>query len=106
MFQWLIDKARFLIHMLVQNIIDTSLKFNREICKQYDQIVKNSAMQAENTEELVKQTEYIENIKVGELYELKVILKVILFMSQLKWSELTQVTIKNISWNVNKSVTQ
>ncbi|XP_041348477.1 dynein heavy chain 3, axonemal-like isoform X2 [Gigantopelta aegis] len=68
--QWLINKARALINMLVQNIINTSIKFNREICKEYDQIVKKAAQQAESTEELVKQTEYLENVKVGELYQL------------------------------------
>ncbi|XP_067685210.1 dynein axonemal heavy chain 3-like [Haliotis asinina] len=69
--KWLIDRARSLIDIMVNKIIATSLNFNRGICKQYDQIVKNSAQQATNTEELVRLIDYVENLKVGELLELK-----------------------------------
>ncbi|XP_069141245.1 dynein axonemal heavy chain 3-like isoform X4 [Argopecten irradians] len=69
--KWLIDRARYLIEILVTNIMDTSHKFNRGICKQYDTIVKSVAMQAENTEELVKLKNYVESLKCGELLELK-----------------------------------
>lgn len=70
--QWLIDRARYLIEILVTNIMETSHKFNRGICKQYDTIVKSVAMQAENTDELVKLKNYVENLKVSELLELRV----------------------------------
>ncbi|KAK7101862.1 hypothetical protein V1264_020178 [Littorina saxatilis] len=69
--QWLVDKARELINVMVKKIMETSDKFNRGICKQYDTIVKKSSYQAENTKELVDLIEYVETVKVEELYELK-----------------------------------
>ena len=72
MFQWLIDKARELVDVMVKKIMETSDKFNRGICRQYDTIVKKSSCQAENTKELVDLIEYVESLKVGELLELKV----------------------------------
>lgn len=49
-----------------------SRDFNKGICRQYDTIVKRVAQQAENTEELVQMQNYVENLKVGELLQLKV----------------------------------
>ncbi|PVD24893.1 hypothetical protein C0Q70_15383 [Pomacea canaliculata] len=69
--QWLIDKARDLNNIMVRKIMDTSDKFNRQICSQYDTIVKRSSYQAENTQELVKLQDYVEGLRVGELLELK-----------------------------------
>ncbi|KAK7495478.1 hypothetical protein BaRGS_00013176, partial [Batillaria attramentaria] len=69
--QWLIDKARALVQVMVTKIMETSDKFNRGICGQYDGIVKKSSYQAENTRELVQLQDYVENLKVGELLELK-----------------------------------
>ena len=57
---------------MVQKIMDTSDKFNRGICHQYDVIVKKSSYQAENTKELVDLIAYVESLRVGELLELKV----------------------------------
>ena len=57
---------------MVKKIMETSDKFNRGICSQYDTIVKKSSYQAENTKELVDLIEYVESLKVGELLELKV----------------------------------
>lgn len=71
--QWLVDKARDLNNLMVRKIMDTSDKFNRQICSQYDTIVKRSSYQAENTQELVKLQDYVEGLRVGELLELKVI---------------------------------
>ena len=70
--QWLIKRARHLIDIMVTNICNMSRGFNKGICKQYDTIVKRVAQQAENTEELVQMQNYVENLKVGELLQLKV----------------------------------
>ncbi|ESO88893.1 hypothetical protein LOTGIDRAFT_125424 [Lottia gigantea] len=69
--EWLIERARSLIDKMVSNIMTTSVEFNRAICDQYKQIVKNNAKHAETTEELVELQNYVENLKIGELYELK-----------------------------------
>ncbi|XP_076448252.1 dynein axonemal heavy chain 3-like [Babylonia areolata] len=69
--QWLITKARELINVMVTKIMETSDRFNRGICKQYDTIVKKSSYQAENTKELVDLITYVEELKVGEMLELK-----------------------------------
>ena len=57
---------------MVHNIVNHSRKFNRAICTQYDNIVRKITAQSEKTEELVKQIEYVENLRVGELLELRV----------------------------------
>jgi dynein heavy chain len=57
---------------MVTNIANRSRNFNKGICKQYDTMVKKVAQQAENTEELVQMQNYVENLKVGELLQLKV----------------------------------
>ncbi|XP_065937642.1 dynein axonemal heavy chain 3 isoform X7 [Magallana gigas] len=69
--QWLIKRARYLIGIMVTNICNMSRDFNKGICRQYDTIVKRVAQQAENTEELVQMQNYVENLKVGELLQLK-----------------------------------
>lgn len=61
-----------MIGIMVTNICNMSRDFNKGICKQYDTIVKRVAQQAENTEELVQMQNYVENLKVGELLQLKV----------------------------------
>ncbi|KAK3779700.1 hypothetical protein RRG08_013655 [Elysia crispata] len=68
--QWLVDTARQLIGTMVQKIAEMSNKFNRQICKQYDNIVKKSSYQAENTRELVQLIDYVEGLKVGEMHSL------------------------------------
>ena len=57
---------------MVTNICNTSRVFNQGICSQYKNIVKKLAEQAENTEALVNLQNYVENLKVGELLQLKV----------------------------------
>ena len=57
---------------MISNIARISRKFNKGICVQYDGIVKKITMQSETTEELVKQTKYVEDLRVGELVELRV----------------------------------
>ncbi|XP_055958183.1 dynein axonemal heavy chain 3 [Patella vulgata] len=69
--KWLIDRARSLIDTMVTNIMTTSVEFNRSICDQYKLIVKKNAQHAETTESLVEMQEYVENLRMGELYELK-----------------------------------
>ena len=68
----MVDRARALIKRMVDQIITTSEKFNRAICKQYDGIVKNITKQSEKTDELVAQIKYVENLYTGELLQLKV----------------------------------
>lgn len=70
--QWLIDTARKHINTVVTKVVDASIKFNRQICAQYDTIFKKSAHQAENTRELVQLQDYVENLRVGELIKLLV----------------------------------
>ena len=70
--QWMIDRARHLIQRMVNNIISVSEKFNRNICKQYDSIVKKITEQSETTDQLVKQMKYVESLRAGELLQLKV----------------------------------
>ena len=68
----MIQRARDLSLAMVNNIVNHSRKFNRAICTQYDNIVRRITAQSEKTEELVKQIEYVENLRVGELLELRV----------------------------------
>ena len=68
----MIQRARDLSQVMVDNIVNHSRRFNRAICTQYDNIVRRITAQSERTEELVKQIEYVENLRVGELLELRV----------------------------------
>ena len=68
----MIQRARDLSLVMVNNIVNHSRKFNRAICTQYDNIVRRVTAQSEKTEELVKQIDYVENLRVGELLELRV----------------------------------
>ena len=68
----MIQRARDLSLVMVNNIVNHSRKFNRAICTQYDNIVRRITAQSERTEELVKQIDYVENLRVGELLELRV----------------------------------
>ena len=68
----MIDRSRHLVQRMVNSIIATSEKFNRSICKQYDNIVKKITEQSESTDQLVKQMKYVEGLRVGELLQLKV----------------------------------
>ena len=70
--QWLVNRARDLAQTLIDNIVSTSRNFNRGICNQYDVIVKRITAQSETVEELVKQQDYVENLCVGELLDLRV----------------------------------
>ena len=70
--QWLIERSRALADKMVANIARISRKFNKAICVQFDGIVKKITAQSETTEELVKQTKYVEDLRVGELMELRV----------------------------------
>ncbi|KAL4226016.1 hypothetical protein ACF0H5_014003 [Mactra antiquata] len=69
--QWMIDRARHLVKRMVDTIMATSEKFNRNICKQYDGIVKNITKQSEKTDQLVAQMKYVESLRAGELLQLK-----------------------------------
>ena len=71
-FQWLVDRARSLIATMTGNIAKISRKFNRDICTKYDTILKNIMALSETTEDLVKQTAYVENLRTGELMVLRV----------------------------------
>ena len=57
---------------MINNIMDTSQKFNRSICTQYDHIVKKITSQSETTDQLVRQQDYVERLRLGELFELNV----------------------------------
>lgn len=57
---------------MVDKIMVTSEKFNRNICKQYDGVVKNITQQSERTDQLVAQMKYVEGLRAGELQLLKV----------------------------------
>ena len=70
--QWLIDTGRKYINTMVTKIAETSNKFNRQICLQYDNIVKRTSYQAENTRELVELIDYVERLKCGEMLQLLV----------------------------------
>ena len=58
--------------ILIDNIMNLSRKFNRGVCAEYDNIVRNITAQSETTEQLVKQQEYVDNLPVRELLTLKV----------------------------------
>lgn len=68
----MVDRSRHLVKRMVDTIVATSEKFNRNICKQYDGIVKNITKQSEKTDELVAQMKYVESLRAGELLQLKV----------------------------------
>ena len=67
---------------MINNIARISRKFNKAICNQYDGIVKKITAQSETTEELVKQTKYVEDLGVGELMDLRVGRMVVLIGQQ------------------------
>ncbi|XP_064605237.1 dynein axonemal heavy chain 3-like isoform X2 [Liolophura sinensis] len=69
--QWLIDRARHLIGIMIDNIVLTSRKFNRGICTQYDEIVFKITRQSETTTELVTLQDYVEGLWCKELLHLK-----------------------------------
>ncbi|KAL5013226.1 hypothetical protein ScPMuIL_007496 [Solemya velum] len=69
--KWLVKRARFLIDLMVTSIMETSRKFNRSICTQYDGIVRKISQQASTTDELVSLQEYVEELSCRELLELK-----------------------------------
>ena len=75
LFQWLIERVNFLVDVMVTNIRETSRSFNTGICEQYNVILTNVSVHPENTEELVKLKNYVENLKCGELLQLKVFYK-------------------------------
>ena len=71
-FKWLVNRARSLAQVLITNVVNLSRKFNQGIRSQYDTIVRKITHQAESTEELVKLQDYTENLRVGELLDLRV----------------------------------
>ncbi|EDV21418.1 uncharacterized protein TRIADDRAFT_60039 [Trichoplax adhaerens] len=68
--RFLINQARMLINTLVQNIVDKSRKFNRKICNDYNDIVARMTMIPNNTEELVKLSNYTDGLRGGALLKL------------------------------------
>lgn len=61
-----------LANVMTNKVMVNSRKFNRAVCTQFDGIVRKITAQSETTESLVKQQEYVENLRVGELLELRV----------------------------------
>ena len=56
---------------MVNNIALISRKFNKGLCSAYDKIVRKIAAQSDNTDELVTQMKYVEDLRIGELINLK-----------------------------------
>ena len=67
----MIARARSLVDRMVNNIAIISRKFNKSLCVAYDVILKKISAQSENTDELVTQMKYVEDLRVGELLLLK-----------------------------------
>ena len=86
----MINRSRHLVKRMVDNIMMTSEKFNRGICKQYDIIVKNITKQSEKTDELVAQMKYVENLHTGELLKLKVCSMVFCAFGETNWKNIIQ----------------
>ncbi|KAK6993742.1 dynein heavy chain 3 axonemal, partial [Biomphalaria glabrata] len=74
--QWLVDTARRFINTMVGKVTETNNKFDRQICFEYDAIVKRCSYQAENTRELVQLQDYVESLKVVQLLQLKTKLEI------------------------------
>ncbi|XP_052058680.1 dynein axonemal heavy chain 3-like isoform X1 [Mytilus californianus] len=69
--KWLIERVNFLTDVMVTNIKEMSKTFNTGICEQYNTILTKVSVHPENTEELVRLKNYVENLKCGELLQLK-----------------------------------
>ncbi|XP_059151071.1 dynein axonemal heavy chain 3-like [Physella acuta] len=100
--KWLVETARKHIDTMVKKITDMSSKFNRQICSQYDVIVKKSSYQAENTHELVQLQDYVENLKVGELLQLKNKLEIavdnMMFLMEYAYLPKEDITVNNTTF--------
>ncbi|XP_038073730.1 dynein heavy chain 3, axonemal-like isoform X4 [Patiria miniata] len=73
---WLMARADDLANIMITNIVMTSHKFNRDICTQYDNIVRKITQQSESTNQLVSLQEYVDGLWVGELLQLKTRLEI------------------------------
>ncbi|XP_022099330.1 dynein heavy chain 3, axonemal-like isoform X3 [Acanthaster planci] len=73
---WLIARADDLANIMITKIVNTSRKFNRDICSQYDNIVRKITQQSESTHQLVSLQEYVDGLWVGELLQLKARLEI------------------------------
>ncbi len=71
-FQYLLQRARALSLRMVENVVALSRTFNRGICDHFERIVRSITSQSVRTDDLVRQIEYVENLRVTELLELRV----------------------------------
>ena len=68
----MIARAEDLANIMINKIVSMSRKFNREICSQYDGIVRKITSQSQSTDQLVALQDYTDGLRVGELLHLKV----------------------------------
>ncbi|XP_033642613.1 dynein heavy chain 3, axonemal-like [Asterias rubens] len=73
---WLIARAEDLANIMINKIVSMSRKFNREICSQYDGIVRKITSQSQSTDQLVALQDYTDGLRVGELLHLKAKLEI------------------------------
>ena len=65
-------KGQYFYDLLTQQLLEQSIKVNKTICLQYDEIVDQITKTFNDTSSLVKQMEYIENLPFGPLPSLQV----------------------------------
>lgn len=83
-FKGLVERARSLGQIFTNDVSSKSSKFNREICTQYDNIVRNITRQSVTVSELVKQIDYVDGLRVGELLQLRVRCLIFFFVREIE----------------------
>lgn len=70
--QHLIERARSLAGTLISHVEMNNRTFNRDICHQYDMIVRKITSHSETTSDLVAQRDYVERLECEDLLDLRV----------------------------------
>ncbi|ELT89912.1 hypothetical protein CAPTEDRAFT_157693, partial [Capitella teleta] len=67
----LIERARSLAGTLISHVEMNNRTFNRDICHQYDMIVRKITSHSETTSDLVAQRDYVERLECEDLLDLR-----------------------------------
>jgi hypothetical protein len=71
-FQNLKERGQYLVSIFTEQLRKQSLKMNKLICQQYEDIVDYITKVCKDTSSLVEQIHYIENLPFGPLLSLNV----------------------------------
>jgi len=70
--KWLINEAQSYINKLLEKILTTNLNLNKYIFEKFDKIIKRLVTVTETPDECVDLIKFYENVKMVELFNLKV----------------------------------